>query len=147
MRVAARRCCDQYALQPKMSSRMRSCKGTVEGQAPHRRCIGPTTWRLCCRSFQIMAEKRIPGTTSSRPRRPTSALSMVVPLEPCCLIEVRRAEVATFLSWHWCRASQFRSRLAQLCLIHELPACPEPVQPKPLEFGLVRPKRRKMRYA
>ena len=36
----------------------------------------------------------------------------------------------------------------QACLIHELPACPEPVQPKPLvEFGVVRPKRRKMRYA
>ena len=37
MRVAARGCCDEYALQPKMSSRMRSCKGTVAGRAPHTR--------------------------------------------------------------------------------------------------------------
>jgi len=35
----------------------------------------------------------------------------------------------------------------QACSIHELPACPEPVQPKLLEFGVVRPQRRKMRYA
>ena len=63
-------------------------KGQWQGEHPahpHRCCIGPTTWRLCCRSFQIMAEKKIPGTTSSRPWRPTSALSMVVPLEPCWL--------------------------------------------------------------
>ena len=97
-------------------------KGQWQGEHPahpHRRCIGPTTWRLCCRSFQIMAEKKIPGTTSSRPWRPTSALSMVVPLEPCCLIVVCSPEAATFLSWHWCRASQLRSRLAQFmnCLL------------------------------
>ena len=82
-------------------------KGQWQGEHPahpHRRCIGPTTWRLCCRSFQIMAEKKIPETTSSRPWRPTSALSMVVPLEPCCLIVVCSPKVATFLSWHWCRA-------------------------------------------
>ena len=63
-------------------------KGQWQGERPahpHRCCIGPTTWRLCCRRFQIMAEKKIPGTTSSRPWRPTSALSMVVPLEPCWL--------------------------------------------------------------
>ena len=38
-----------------------------------------------------MAEKKIRGTTSSRPWRPTAALSMVVSPEPCCLIVARTA--------------------------------------------------------
>ena len=79
---------------------------------PHRRCVGPTTWRLLSQ-LPNYGWKANTWNYVNPTWRPTSALSMVVPLEPCSLMVARSPEVATFLSGHWRRASQLRARLAQ----------------------------------
>ena len=130
-----------------MFSRMRSCKGTVEGRAPRTPAqalhwsnhltallsqLPNYGWKENTRNY---VKPTLTANLSSEHVCSTWAML------PDCGSQSRSGKVP-FMALVPGFAVTF-----QACSIHELPACPGPVQPKPLEFGVIRPKRRTMRYA